>query len=219
MATLVDLSHTIEDGLITYPGLPGPLVSAHLDRATSRSRYAPGTEFQIDRISMVGNTGTYLDSPRHRYADGADLASLPLARLADLAGILVRRPFAGGLEIDADAFANVDVSGRAVLLETGWSARWRTAAYFAAHPHLTESAARLLASRGAALVGIDSLNIDSTATGERPVHSTLLAAGIPIVEHLRGLEQLPETGFRFSAVPPKVREFGTFPVRAFAIVP
>jgi len=125
MATLVDLIHSIEDGMITYPGLPGPLVSAHLDRPTSRSRYAPGTEFQIDRISMVGNTGTYLDSPRHRYADGADLASLPLAQLADLAGVVVRRPFADGLEIDADAFANVDVAGCAVLVDTGWSARWR----------------------------------------------------------------------------------------------
>jgi kynurenine formamidase len=219
MATLVDLSHDIEDGLITYPGLPGPLVSAHLDRATSRLRYAPGTEFQIDRISMVGNTGTYLDSPRHRYADGADLASLPLSRLADLRGVVVRRPFAGGLRIDADAFANVDVEGCAVLVATGWSARWRTAAYFEAHPHLTEDAARLLASRGAALVGIDSLNIDSTSTGERPVHSTLLAAGIPVVEHLRALDELPDAGFRFFAVPPKVRDFGTFPVRAFAIVP
>jgi len=219
MATLVDLSHSIEDGMITYPGLPGPLVSAHLDRPTSRSRYAPGTEFQIDRISMVGNTGTYLDSPRHRYADGADLASLPLAQLADLAGVVVRRPFADGLEIDADAFANVDVAGCAVLVDTGWSARWRTAAYFAPHPHLTEAAARSLAARGALLVGIDSLNIDSTSTGERPVHSTLLGAGIPIVEHLRSLEHLPDSGFRFSAVPPKVRDFGTFPVRAFAIVP
>lgn len=218
MATLVDLSHEIEEGLITYPGLPGPLVSAHLDRAASRSRYAPGTEFQIDRISMVGNTGTYLDSPRHRYADGADLASLPLTSLADLEGVVTRRPFSEGLSIGADAFANVDVERRAVLVHTGWSERWRTAGYFESHPHLTGDAARSLAARGAALVGIDSLNIDSTTTGERPVHSLLLAAGIPVVEHLRGLDQLPDSGFRFFAVPPKVRDFGTFPVRAFAVV-
>lgn len=219
MPTLVDLSHEIEDGMITYPGLPGPLISFHLDRATSRSRYAPGTEFQIDRISMVGNTGTYLDSPRHRYAEGGDLASLSLAHLADLDGIVVRHPFASGLAIGADAFEGVEVENRAVLVDTGWSARWRTHRYFESHPHLTESSAAQLASRGAALVGIDSLNIDGTSTGERPAHSILLAAGIPVVEHLRSLDRLPDSGFRFFAVPPKVRDFGTFPVRAFAIVP
>ena len=219
MPELIDLSHDIEDGLITYPGLPGPLISLHLDRVTSRSRYAPGTEFQIDRISMVGNTGTYLDSPRHRYADGADLASLSLTHLADLDGVVIRYPFARGLSIGADAFSEVGVAGRAVLVHTGWSARWRTHGYFESHPHLTEDAATLLATEGASLVGIDSLNIDATTTGARPAHSILLAAGIPIVEHLRGLDQLPDSGFRFFAVPPKVRNFGTFPVRAFAIVP
>lgn len=218
MPTLVDLSHDIEDGMITYPGLPAPLVSTHLDRATSRLRYAPGTEFQIDRISMVGNTGTYLDSPRHRYADGGDLASLPLARLANLEGVVIRCPFTAGLEIGTEAFAGVDVEGRAVLVDTGWSVRWRTPLYFESHPHLTGDAARSLAERAAAIVGIDSLNIDGTTTGERPAHSALLAAGIPVVEHLRALDLLPDTGFRFFAVPPKVREFGTFPVRAFAIV-
>jgi kynurenine formamidase len=218
MAKLVDLSHDIEDGMITYSGLPGPLVSSHLDRATSRSRYAPGTEFQIDRISMVGNTGTYLDSPRHRYADGNDLASLPLESVAALEGVVVRRPWEAGLATDADAFEGLAVEGRAVIVHTGWSARWRTVGYFEAHPHLTAAAARLLASRGAALVGIDSLNIDATSTGERPAHSILLAEGIPIVEHLRGLDQLPDTGFLFFAVPPRVRDFGTFPVRAFAMI-
>ncbi len=218
MPTLVDLSHDIEDGMITYSGLPGPLVSSHLDRATSRSRYAPGTEFQIDRISMVGNTGTYLDSPRHRYADGLDLASLPLSSLANLQGVVIRRPFAAGLSTGAGAFDGVDVAGRAVLVHTGWSVRWRTAGYFEQHPHLTEDAARSLAERGASLVGIDSLNIDSTATGERPAHSILLAASIPVVEHLRALDQLPDTDFRFFAVPPRVRDFGTFPVRAFAVI-
>lgn len=218
MAKLVDLSHAIEDGMITYSGLPGPLISSHLDRATSRSRYAPGTEFQIDRISMVGNTGTYLDSPRHRYADGNDLASLPLESVAALDGVVVRRPWESGLATGPDTFEGLAVEGRAVIIHTGWSARWRTVSYFEAHPHLTGEAAHLLVSRGAALVGIDSLNIDTTATGERPVHSILLAAGIPIVEHLRGLDQLPEAGFQFFAVPPSVRDFGTFPVRAFAMV-
>lgn len=218
MATLVDLSHDIVEGMITYPGLPGPLISAHLDRATSRSRYAPGTEFQIERISMVGNTGTYLDSPRHRYAEGDDLASLPLSSLADLEGIVVRRPFTQGLATGPEAFADLDVQGRAVLIDTGWGARWRTPGYFESHPHLTGDAARLLAERGAALVGIDSLNIDGTATGERPAHSFLLAAGIPVVEHLCRLDELPERGFRFFAVPPKVRDVASFTVRAFAIV-
>lgn len=219
MTMLVDLSHDVEDGMITYPGLPGPLISAHLDRVTSRSRYAPGTEFQIERISMVGNTGTYLDSPKHRYADGIDLAALPLASLANLEGVVVRRRFEDGLATGADAFADVDVEGRAVLIDTGWGARWRSAAYFDSHPHLTADAAGLLVERGAKLVGIDSLNIDSTATGERPAHSALLAASIPIVEHLCRLEQLPDGGFRFFAVPPKVRDFASFTVRAFALVP
>jgi kynurenine formamidase len=214
-AHLIDLSHTIEAGMTTYPGLPGPVVCDFLSREASREIYAPGTEFQIGKLEMVSNTGTYIDSPFHRYPDGIDIAELDLASLADLDAIVIR---AGGRSIDVSAFAGADVAGRAVLVHTGWDVHWRTPQYFEGHPFLTAGAAEQLVSHGALLVGIDSLNIDDTSTGERPVHSTLLAAGIPIVEHLRGLEQLPAAGFRFFAVPPKVRGMGTFPVRAHALL-
>jgi kynurenine formamidase len=210
-----DLSHTIEGGMITYKGLPAPIICDYLSRERSRSIYAEGTEFQIGKIEMVANTGTYLDSPFHRYADGKDLAELDLTRLADLEGIVVR---AAGRTISRAAFGDMEVRGKAVLVHTGWSAHWRTDQYFEGHPFLTEDAAVYLAESDAVLVGIDSFNIDDTAGGHRPVHSTLLGAEIPIVEHLCGLEQLPDAGFRFFAVPPKVKGFGTFPVRAFAIV-
>lgn len=216
---LIDLSHVIEAGMITYKGLPAPLICDHLSREASRSIYAEGTEFQIDRIELVGNTGTYLDTPYHRYADGHDLADLPLARVADCEGVVVRVEGAAGRAIDWMAFAAHDVRDKAVLVHTGWDRHWRTDRYFEDHPHLTEEAAVYLRDRGARLVGIDSFNIDDVSGNARPVHSVLLAAGIPIVEHMTRLGELPATGFRFSAVPPKVRRMGTFPIRPWAILP
>jgi kynurenine formamidase len=213
--TFVDLSHTIEHGMTTYPGLPGPLICDFLSREASRGRYAPGVEFQIGKIEMVSNTGTYLDAPFHRYADGKDLAALPLSSLAGLEAILVRGPETGRA-VDRDAFRGCAVRGKAVLVRTGWDVHWGTPAYLEGNPYLTADAASYLADEGAALVGIDSLNIDDLGDLARPVHSTLLAAEIPIVEHLCGLGGLPGGDFRFSAVPPKVAGFGTFPVRAFA---
>lgn len=197
--------------MVTYRGIPAPVISDWLSRDASRARYAPGTEFHIGKIEMAANTGTYLDSPFHRYPEGADLAALRLEQLADLQGVVVR-------SVDPDAFTDRDLNGKAVLVHTGWDRHWRTERYFDGHPYLQEATAHLLVRAGAALVGIDSLNIDATADGRRPVHTILLAVGIPIVEHLRGLEQLPDDGFRFSAVPVKVKRFGSFPVRAYAVV-
>ena len=212
----IDLSHIVEDGMITYKGLPAPIICDYLSREDSRANYAAGTEFQIGKIDMVANTGTYLDSPFHRFAHGHDLAELDLASLANLDGVLIRVTGSGERAISRAAFAAVDVRGRVVLAHTGWDRHWRTDQYFEGHPFLTEDAATYLRDEGAALVGIDSYNIDDTANLSRPAHTILLGAGIPIVEHLRGLEQLPIVGFRFTAVPPKVRGMGTFPVRAFA---
>lgn len=217
-AAFYDLSHTIEDGMITYPGLPGPTICDFLSREASRSHYEAGTEFQIGRIDMVANTGTYMDAPFHRYADGTDLAGLPLSGLADLEVVISRAAPERGRAIDASAFESLDVAGKAVLVHTGWDAHWRTERYFIGHPYLTGNAAALLRDRGARLVGIDSLNIDCTDTGVRPVHSTLLRHDIPIVEHMTGLDRLPDArDLRFFAVPPKLRAFGTFPVRAFCL--
>jgi len=218
MAQLIDLSHMIEAGMTTYKGVPGPVICDYLSRQASRALYDPGTEFHIGRIDMVANTGTYLDSPFHRYADGTDLAGLALERMADLPGVVVRRPFEQGLAIDADAFAGIDVAARAVLVHTGWDRHWRTDAYLTGHPFLTEAAAAHLAAAGARLVGIDSHNIDDTGGGARPVHSVLLGQGVLICEHMTNLAALPDGDFRFYAVPPKVAAFGTFPVRAFAQV-
>jgi len=215
---LVELSHVIRDGMITYPGLPGPEISDHLSRAASREVYAAGTEFQIGRISMVANTSTYLDTPAHRYDGGTDLAGMDVARLADLDGLLVRVTGAGRREIDRALLAPYDVAGRAVLIHTGWDRHWGTEAYGSGHPFVTADAAAWLVEQGAVLVGIDSVNIDETSGGERPAHSALLAAGIPIVEHLTGLDQVPPEGFRFHAAPPRVAGMGTFPVRAYAIL-
>lgn len=212
---LVDLSHDIEHGMVTYPGLPGPHIGEHLSFDASRELYAEGTEFTIGRISMVANTGTYLDTPAHRYRDGYDLADLPLQRCAELPTIVVDTDG----PIAADTFSEVEVSGAAVLLRTGWDRHWGTERYGdPAHPYLTEDGARALVDRGAVLVGIDSVNIDSTTTAERPAHSRLLAAGILVVEHLTRLADLPPTGARFTAVPPRVRGLATFPVRAFATI-
>jgi arylformamidase len=214
-ATLIDVSHTVEHGLITYRGLPAPVICDYLSREQSRATYAPGTEFQIAKIEMVANTGTYLDSPFHRYADGKDLAALDLARLADLDGILFR-PDPATRAISRAAFGDAPLRGKAVLIATGWDRHWRTDAYFEGHPFLTADAAGYLAESGATLVGIDSYNIDDTADMTRPAHSILLGQEIPIVEHLCGLDRLPAAGFRFYAVPVKMQGVGTFPVRAFA---
>lgn len=215
---LIDLSHTVEHGMVTYKGLPAPLVCDYLSREASRARYAEGTEFHIGKIEMVANTGTYLDSPFHRYAHGKDLSELPLTSLAELDCIVVRATQRSQRAISHEALRGLDVRGKAVLVHTGWDAHWRTDQYFENHPYLTEDAAKFLTDAGAVLVGIDSFNIDCTDDGHRPVHSTLLAAEIPIVEHMCGLQQLPERDFRFSAVPVKVKSFGTFPVRAYASV-
>jgi arylformamidase len=213
---VVDLSHLIESGMITYKGLPAPLICDHLSREQSRMIYAEGTEFHIGKIEMVANTGTYIDVPFHRYADGHDLSELSLRKVSDVPGVVVRVTGAQERAIDWQHFAPVTCRGHAVLVHTGWDRHWRTDRYFEGHSFLTERAALYLRDQGALLVGIDSLNIDDISGGSRPVHSILLAAEIPIVEHLTGLSALPESGFRFSAVPPKVKGMGTFPVRAHA---
>ncbi|MBO1419415.1 cyclase family protein [Streptomyces sp. FH025] len=217
---VVELSHPIRHGMVTYPGLPAPEISVHLSREASRAHYSPGTEFHIGRISMVANTGTYLDSPFHRFGDGPDLAGLPLDGLVDLDGLVVRTVGAQDRAVDRDALLPYPVTGRAVLIHTGWSRHWGTDRYGAGgHPFLTAQGAAWLAEQRPALVGIDSVNIDDTDGLDRPAHTTLLAAGIPIVEHMRGLDQLPLNGFRFHAAPPAVEGLGTFPVRAYAVLP
>jgi kynurenine formamidase len=216
MARLIDLSHSIEAEMITYPGLPGPVISDHLSRVDSRANYAPGTEFLIGRIEMVGNTGTYLDTPFHRYEGGYDLAALALEDVADLPGVCIG---AAEPDIGPEAVANVSVAGKAVLFATGWDRHWGTEAYGdPTHPFVNPDLVERLVEGGAVLVGIDSVNIDDTRGGDRPAHSGLLAAGIPVVEHLTSLAVLVGSEFRFFAVPPKVSGFGTFPVRAFALV-
>jgi kynurenine formamidase len=214
----IDLSHVIEDGLITYKGLPAPIICDFLSREQSKAHYAPGTEFQIGKIEMVANTGTYLDSPFHRYQDGKDLSELELTSLANLDSQVVRAKSAGQRAVDKGTLDTIDVRGKAVMIHTGWDVHWRTDQYFDGHPFLTKDAAQFLADQGAALVGIDSYNIDDTADLSRPAHSILLGAGIPIVEHMCNLDQLPDSGFRSFAVPVKMKGMGTFPVRAFAII-
>lgn len=204
--------------MVTFKGLPAPAICDYWEREASRAHYDDGSSFQIGRIDMVANTGTYLDSPFHRFADGKDLADLDLTQLAELEGVIVRQPFESGLAVDANAFAGRDIRGKAVLIHTGWDVHWRTEPYFTNHPFLTEAAARLLVEGAAALVGIDSYNIDDTRTRTRPIHTTLLGAEIPIVEHMTNLASMPDGPFRFCAAPPKVKGFGTFPVRAFAVV-
>lgn len=213
---LIDVCHSIEDGMITYKGLPAPVITDHLSREASRSHYASGTEFHIGKIEMVANTGTYLDTPFHRYARGNDLAQLDLYAVANVEGLVVQ---CTEKEINADVFSGLEVKDKAVLLHTGWDKHWRTEEYSnGKHPFLTAGAADHLAKNGAALVGIDSYNIDSTSDPTRPAHSILLGHDIPIVEHLCGLSDLPDSGFKFFAVPVKVKRFGTFPVRAFGLV-
>jgi kynurenine formamidase len=215
----IDVSHTIEDGMVTYKGLPAPIICDYLSREASRARYAEGTEFQIGKIEMVANTGTYLDSPFHRYAHGCDLSELTLESLADLDCVVVRVTERRNRAIDALPLELATLKGKALLVNTGWDAHWRTDRYFEGHPHLTGALANQLVEAGVILVGIDSFNIDSIEDGTRPVHSILLGAGIPIVEHLCNLAALPDRGARFFAVPVKVKGMGTFPVRAFARLP
>jgi kynurenine formamidase len=214
---LIDVSHVVESGMITYKGLPAPLVCDFLSREASRKVYAPGTEFHIGKIEMVANTGTYLDAPFHRFADGIDVSELPLGRVANLPGVVVRTD-AKRRAITREVFEGLDLVGKAVLVHTGWDAHWRTDQYFEGHPFLTADAAAFLAAAGVALVGIDSLNIDDTADMTRPVHTALLGSGVPVAEHLTGLARLPDADFRFFAVPVKVKGMGTFPVRAFGLV-
>lgn len=214
---LIDLSHDIVDGMTTHPGIPGPRISTFLSHAESAARYAPGTTFEIARIDMVANTGTYLDTPAHRFAGAPDLGTLALERVAGVPGVVLDLDGHGGAIEPAD----LDLTGagdRAVLVRTGWDRNWGTPAYLAANPFLTEAAARALVEAGAALIGIDSLNVDSLADGRRPAHTVLLRAGLPLVEHLAGLGGLPASGFRFFAVPPRISGMATFPVCAFAIV-
>ena len=215
-SNLIDLSHVIEHGMITYKGLPAPLICDYLSREKSREFYSPGTEVQIGKIEVVANTGTYLDCPFHRYEDGKDLSEVALEKFANLEGVVVRADFRKGVEIDRKFFEGIDVSGKAVLVNTNWSEHWRTDAYFENNPFLTESAALYLRDHGAKLVGIDSHNIDDTRGRSRPVHSVLLKAEILIVEHMCNMDKLPSSGFYFNAVPPKFKGVGTFPVRAYA---
>jgi arylformamidase len=217
---IVDLSHVIHSGLITYPGLPAPTITPFLTREDSKKKYAEGTEFAMDIITMIGNTGTYLDSPFHRYGDGADLAGLDLATLVDLPAEVFHLTDLTTRGIPAEVFLDRDLRGTAVLLHTGWDRHFGTPEYGHGSPFLEAAAVEVLVERGVTLVGIDALNIDDTESGgERPVHSGLLAAGIHVVEHLTGLGDLPARGARFTAAPPAVRDFGTFPVRAFAVIP
>ena len=212
----VDLSHTIEHGLVTYKGLPAPIICDYLSREASRQIYAPGTEFQIGRIEMVSNTGTYIDCPFHRYAQGKDLSQVHIDAMTDLDALVVRALGHTSRAIGTDSFRNREICGRAVLVHTGWDRHWNTDQYFEGHPFLTAEAALYLRDCGAKLVGIDSFNIDDTADKSRPVHTTLLGADILIVEHLCDLSALPDDGFTFSATPPKFKGVGTFPVRAMA---
>jgi arylformamidase len=214
---LIDLSHTVEHGLVTYKGLPAPILCDYLSREDSRSHYTGGTEFNIGKIEMVANTGTYVDSPFHRYADGIDLSELPLESLVNLEGIVVRAQSLGRA-ITAQAFKGINVKSKAVLVHTDWARHWNTEQYYEGHPFLTKDAAEYLVEAGAAFVGVDTYNIDDTTDGTRPVHTILLGNQIPICEHMCGFDQLPDSGLRFHAAPVKVKAMGTFPVRAYAVL-
>lgn len=212
--THIDLSHVITNGMVTYPGLPTPVIASHLTREAAEEIYGPGITFQIGLIEICTNTGTYLDVPFHRFADGHDLTGLSLDRVARVGAVCINRVGQTSIELEADELAGL--AGMAVLVRTDHSQHFGTDAYMKGHPHLTARSAELLVDAGVACVGIDSLNIDATEGGERPVHTTLLGANTPIVEHLTNLSSLPTTGFTFTAVPPKIEGAGTFTVRAFA---
>ena len=214
---LIDLSHTVEHGMLTYKGLPAPIICDFLSREDSHKHYAEGTEFNIGKIEMVANTGTYVDSPFHRFADGLDLSELPLESLADLEGVVVRAQ-SFGRAITVKAFNEINIKGKAVLIHTDWARHWRTDQYFEGHTFLTKEAAEFLVEGGAAFVGVDTYNIDDITDGTRPVHTALLGNRIPICEHMCGFDSLPDNGFRFHAAPVKVKAMGTFPVRAYAVL-
>jgi arylformamidase len=216
-ARLVDLSHGIESGMVTYPGLPAPVVSEFLSREASAARYSEGTTFSIGRVEMIANTGTYIDAPFHRFEQGIDVGALPLEKIADLEGIVVDATGAGRA-VGPELFDEIDFTGQAVLVRTGWSRHWRTPAYAEGSPYLTRAAVERLVAGRAALVGIDSVNIDDARDGTRPAHTLLLRAEIPIVEHLTNLDRLPAGGFRFHCAPAPFRGLGSFPVRAYAIL-
>ena len=211
---LIDLSHTIFDGLVTYKGLPAPIVCDYLSRENSRKFYEEGTEFQIGKIEMITNTGTYIDCPFHRYEHGKDLSEIGLERFADLDAITIEA--VGVLEVGIEFFTEKEIRNRAVIIHTGWSKHWNTELYFENHPFVTKEAAEYLRDCQVKLVGIDSHNIDDTRGKSRPVHTILLGAEILILEHLCNLDKLPESNYQLSAVPPKFKGVGTFPVRAFA---
>lgn len=220
MARLIDLSHEIEHGMVTYRGLPVPTISDWLSRDASQTRYAAGTTFQIGKIELLANTGTYIDAPFHRYEDAPDVAGYALEAVANLPGLKVQATKRQTRALDIAFFSGLDVKGKAVLIHTAWDKHWRTDAYSGGqHPFVTRNAAEYLAKAGAALVGIDSLNIDDDKDGYRPAHTILLGAGVAIVEHMTNLAALPDVGFRFFAVPPRIRGMGSFPVRAFALAP
>ena len=214
----IDLSHEIVDGMVTHPGLPAPSITTFLTHEASAARYAPGTTFEIGRIDLVANTGTYLDTPAHRFPGRPDLAGLDLELVVDLQGVLVDCRHRAERAIGPEVFDGIALAGRAVLVATGWDEHWGTPAYLSDNPFLTEAAARHLVAAGVRLIGIDSLNVDSLADPRRPAHTVILGAGIPLVEHLTGLGALPPDGWRFFAVPPRIRGMATFPVRAFALV-
>ena len=215
---LIDLSHVITEGMVTYKGLPGPHICDFITRQQSAANYDDGSTFQIGRIDMVANTGTYVDVPSHRFEDGKDLSQVGIEAFADLPALVVRQPFEAGLAVDVSAFKGLEVRGKAVLIATGWDRHWGSDQYYHDHSFLTAEAARHLVANDVAMVGIDSHNIDDTRIRTRPVHTALLGAGIPICEHMTGLGALPDDGFRFTAAPPKVQGMGTFPVRAYALV-
>lgn len=215
---LIDLSHTIEHGLVTYKGLPAPIICDYLSREDSKHFYSEGTEFQIGRIEMVANTGTYLDCPFHRFENGKDLSEVGLECFTDLEAVVFSIPFSETLEISEGHLKKHELKNKAVLINTGWDRNWNTEKYYDNHPFLTEGAANYLRECGVKLVGIDSHNIDCTSGKTRPVHTILLGAEILIVEHLCNLDLLPKEGFTFSAIPPKFKGVGTFPVRAMAKV-
>ena len=215
---IVDLSHTITEEMVTYKGLPGPHICDFISREQSAANYDGGETFQIGRIDMVANTGTYVDVPSHRYAEGKDLSEVEVEAFTHLPALVIRQPWESNLAVDVEAFEGLDVRGHAVLVATGWDRHWSSEAYYHDHSFVTPGAAELLVAKGAALVGIDSHNIDDTRVRTRPVHTILLGAGIPICEHMTGLGALPDSGFRFSAAPPKVKGMGTFPVRAYAVL-
>ncbi|NND32266.1 MAG: cyclase family protein [Saprospiraceae bacterium] len=212
----VDLSHTIHDGMITYKGLPAPIICDFYSRDESIRFYDGDTSFQIGQVTMVGNTGTYMDCPFHRFKDGKDFSELFLSDMADLDGIRISVPHFESLSIEKEHLSGLDVRGKAVLLHTGWDQFWRQDQYFENHPFLSKTAAEYLRSQQVKVVGIDSHNMDDTRGKTRPAHTILLEAGILVVEHLCQLHLVPANGFYFTAVPPRIKGTGSFPVRAFA---